>query len=58
MLFRSRRGKEGGGAVGGGGGQKENLGGGFNLIIFAPHAQSNNAKRPQIKFRLDIRPPP
>ena len=57
MLFRSRRGKGGGGS-GGGGELKENLGGGLNLILFAPHAQSNNAKRPQIKFRLDIRPPP
>ena len=44
--------------MGGGGALKENLGGGLNLILFAPHAQSNNAKRPQIKFRLDIRPPP
>lgn len=51
------RGWGGGGGLGGA--LKENLGGGLNLIHFAPHAESNNAKRPQLKFRLgDIRPPP
>ena len=44
---------------GGGGAHKENLGGGLPLIHFAPHAESNNAKRAQLKFRLgDIRSPP
>ena len=44
---------------GGGGASKENLGGGLPLIHFAPHAESNNAKRPQLKFRLgDMGPPP